>query len=227
MSRSRGSGLLAAIALFLLPGAGPRAHRPQTSPDIDFRNWTSVAGPLVQLGATAGVVMCGLPPATDGDPVEDLVRLAGSPILAACTELNASLVQRRESGVLHIRTSREPQQVTDLLHRSIDLEADSGVPAIEAVATRIVNAVRGNASAGKTGSTGVISQPVTLRGGSTTFVKALDDVVRQAPGLVWYLSFTPTEGGRLFDVGLMARDGGMGVGLFQPPKRGCAPACPP
>jgi hypothetical protein len=100
------------------------------------------------------------------------------------------------------------------------------VPAIEAVATRIVNAVRDNHSAGRHGSTGATAQPVTLRGGSTTFMQALDDVVRQAPGLVWWVTFTPEEDS-LVMVGLVDRHGGSGGGVFQRPKRECVPSCAP
>ena len=224
--RLEAQSLLAAIGIVTLVGAAIRGDTPRAPRDIEFRMAASIAMPLARQGVTAGVVMCALPPAAEGEPVDALVRLAGTPVLAACTELNASLSQRREGGVLHVRTTREPRHVTELLHRSIYLEAESDVPAIEAVATRIVNAVRGNHSAGRHGSTGATAQPVTLRGGSTTFMQALDDVVRQAPGLVWWMTFTPEEDS-LVMVGLVDRHGGSGGAVLQRPKRECVPPCAP
>jgi len=223
--RPEAQSLLAAIGIVTLVSAAIRGDTPAPQ-DVEFRMAASIAMPLARQRVTAGVVMCALPPAAEGEPVEDLVRLAGTPVLAACTELNGSLSQRREGGVLHVRTTGEPRHVTELLHRSIYLEPESDVPAIEAVATRIVNAVRGNHSAGRHGSTGATAQSVTLRGGSTTLMQALDDVVRQTPGLVWWVTFTLEEDS-LVMVGLVDRHGGSGGEVFQRPKRECVPPCAP
>jgi hypothetical protein len=151
---------------------------------------------------------------------EGLANPEEGPARTPCEELNASLFQRHEGGVLHVRSTREPQRVTDLLNRAIDLEPASGVPAIEAVATRIVNAVRGDASAGIHESTSASATPVVLRGGSTTVMQALDDVVRQAPGLVWYIYFSPKEDGGPLGIGLIGPHGlGSGGSVFPLRKR--------
>lgn len=213
----RHSILLTALAILALQRATIRAGDGQTSTETSYRYAAEVAFPLAQQGVAAGVVMCDLPPALPGEPLDDRVRHAGTPALAICTALNASLVQRTEGGVLHVRTSNEPGHMTKLLNRSIDLEAASDVPAAEAVLTSIVNAVRGDRSAVKRGATGPASQPVTLRGGRTTFIQALDDVVRQAPGLVWYVTFLPEQEGG-YEIGLIWRGGGTGGPVLQRPR---------
>jgi hypothetical protein len=174
-----------------------------------------VAMDLARRGITAGVILC-----DDGtwtthtDP-------AGVRTVSArrCQVLNASLLQSRERGVLHIRTADEPPHVTAVLNRRIDIEAATDVRASEAVTHRIVRAVRGKPQApevplGASGS--CAASPVTLRGGSTTVIAALDDVARQVPGLVWQLTFASDDADR-FMLGLLCGGtGGSASGLLEP-----------
>jgi hypothetical protein len=197
-------GLLCAVAIVAVADADVGGDGARTTQEAQPQHAVVVATPLARQGVAAGVVMC----AASRD----------SPALDFCTELNGSLVEHRDNGVLHIRTSKEPRYVTELLNRPIDLEAASGVPAIEAVQTRIVNAVRGDHSKGiSTTTSEVHNQLVTLRGGRATFMSALDDVVRQTPGLVWWVTFLPGEEGG-YMVGLTDRSGGSGVGVLPIPK---------
>ena len=189
----------AAIVLIALATSTIRAQAPQTPADGRPPSPVNVTAQLARQGVKAGVVMC--------YDAEELSQ-------AACEDLNVSLFRRMDGGVLHVRTMGEPQRVTDLLNRSIRLEPASGVPAIEIVATRIVNALRGDHSAGPHGATGAPGQLVTLHGGSTTVIKALDEVVRQAPGLVWYLYFSPKDEGGPLAIGLVGPGGGSGTIVF-------------
>lgn len=167
--------LLCAAAIVALPDAAVRGESGQ-APDVPPPKALDVAADLVRQSVTAGVAMCW--PRGERQASGDAVP-AIEPDLAACDELNASLFQRREGGVLHIRTTREPRRVTELLNRSIHIEAVSDVQAIDAVMRIILKAVRGNGSAGEISSISAQSWPVTLRGGRTTFMEALDDVVRR------------------------------------------------
>ena len=195
------------------------------TPDVPPPRALDVAADLVRQSVTAGVAMCW--PRGERQTSEDAVP-ATEPDLTACDELNASLFQRREGGVLHVRTEREPRRVTELLNRSIVIEAESDVQAIDAVMRIILKAVRGNGSAGEISSISARSWPVTLRGGRTTFMEALDDVVRQAPGLVWLLTFAPRDGGSDFVIHLLGMPGGgVGTCVFQLPPDGSRSSCPP
>lgn len=195
------------------------------TPDVPPPGALDVAAELVRQRVTAGVTMCW--PRGQRQASEDAVPAAESDV-TACDELNASLFQRREGGVLHVRTTREPRRVTELLNRSIDIEAGSDVQAIDAVMRIILKAVRGNGSAGEISSISAQSWPVTLRGGRTTFMEALDDVVRQAPGLVWLLTFASRDGGSDFVIHLLGMPGGgAGTCVFQLPPDGSASSCPP
>ncbi len=193
---------LAAAALIAIASAATRAQTPAA--DAGPPRALDVTAELARQGRKAGVVMCRADEASQ----------------AACEDLNVSIFQRVDGGVLHVRTMGEPQRVTDLLNRSIRLDPASGVPAIEVVATRIVNAIRGDHSAGPHESTGAVGQLVTLHGGSTTVIKALDEVVRQAPGLVWYVYFSPTDDGGPLEIGLIGPGGGSGGTVFPLAKRG-------
>ena len=111
-TRLRGSSWLTAAALVVGLGAAAR-----TQDAVEFRRWLDVAYGLARQGEPAGVVMCDLPGAAPGEELDPFVRLAGTPTLAACGRLNASLFQRHEGGVLHTRTVGEPRLVTELLNR--------------------------------------------------------------------------------------------------------------
>jgi hypothetical protein len=130
-------------------------------------------------------------------------------------------------GVPHVRTVGQPPRVTEILTRRIELDAASDVPAVEAIGSRIRNAVRGSGSDGLRGSddSSGASQPVTIRGGSTTVRQALDDVVRQVPGLVWYLTFPPNHNSSYVIIGLFDGPGGVGTSLLRQPDRACAAPC--
>jgi len=188
---------------------------------VEFRRWLDVAHALARQAEPAGVVMCDLPGAARGEELDPFVRLAGTPTLAACAKLNASLFQRQEGGVLHVRTIGEPRLVTELLHRSIQLEAQSDLQAIDAVST-IVNAIRGDRSSGASASMGAAARLVRLRAGRTTVMQALDDVVRQAPGTTWWLTYTPAEDGQTLMLGLVDGHGGSGSSVF--PGRSRSPS---
>jgi hypothetical protein len=217
--------VLGTVALLGCLSATVRGESGQT-PDLPPRA-LDVAADFARQMVTAGVVMC-WPHDHEGHVPADFLPDHG-PDKAACDELNASLFQRREGGVLHVRTTREPRRVTELLNRSIDLEAASDVQAIDAVMRVILNAVRGNGSSGAHSSSGVGATPVTIRGGRTTFMEALDDVVRQVPGLVWFVTFAPHDDGSDFWIILLGPPGGGGSGtcVFQLPRDGSGSSCPP
>jgi hypothetical protein len=224
----RGSRWLAAVALCACVSPPIRGEAQQARADARPLRALDVTARLARDGVTAGVVMCrDLPSTTDeehsADRAEarpaDLVEPAGAPAQATCDALNASLFERHEGGVLHLRTTGEPQRVTDLLNRPIHLEAEYGVPAIDAVLTRIVNAVRSNDSAVIRRSTGATGYLVTLRGGPTTVMEALDEVVRQAPGLVWFMHFSSRDGDGPLGIGLIGPHGGSGTSVFPLPNR--------
>src|SRR5689334_1856510 len=157
LRRRRVSRWLTTVALVVGLGAAGRGQDA-----VEFRRWLDVAHALARQAEPAGVVMCDLPGAGPGEDVDPFVRLAGTPTLAACAKLNASLFQRQEGGVLHVRTIGEPRLVTELLNRSIQLEAQSDLQAIDAVRT-IVNAIRGDHSSGASASMGAAARLVRLR----------------------------------------------------------------
>jgi len=208
----------------LLGVVAVRGEGAQT-PDVPPPSAGDVAADLTRQGVPAGVAMC-RPPGNgqvpgDAAPTSELDR-------TDCDELNASLFQRREGGVLHVRTTREPRRVTELLNRSIHVDAAPDVQAIDAIMRIILNAVRGDGSAGAFHASGREGTLVTIRGGPTTFMQALDDVVRQVPGLVWLLTFTPQEGGRNFQIVLLGPPGsGGGTCVFRLPPDGSGSFCPP
>jgi hypothetical protein len=194
------------IMIVVLVVSGSAAANAQTTAeDAPHRRALDVTFELARRGLNGGVVLCG-PWKSDDVP-------------SPCSEINGGIFQRREGGVLHVRTMREPRRVTDLLNRRIELEPAEGVPAIEVVATRIVHAVRGDRSAGRAGSTTFIGRPVDIRGGTTTVMEALDDVVRQVPNLVWYVYFEPKDDGGRLEIGLIGPGGGGGTEIFPAPPR--------
>jgi hypothetical protein len=225
-TRFRRASVLRAIGMLAFLSVAVRGENGQT-PDVPPPRALDVAADLARQRVTAGVVMC-WPEDHEGQVPGDLLPDHG-PDKTACDELNVSLFQRREGGVLHVRTTREPGRVTELLNRSIDLEAATDVQAIDAVMRVILNAVRGNGSSGAHSSSGVRSTPVSIRGGRTTLMEALDDVVRQVPGLVWLATFAPHDGGSNFQIILLGPpgDGGGGTCVFQMPPDGSGSFCPP
>jgi hypothetical protein len=215
--RLRHRHALVAAALPAILASVLHANAGQTPSRVRVERAVQAAVRLAYQGGKAGVVLCDLPRDAGPELAESRSRDSGD--ATVCEELNASLALKREGDVLHLRSSREPAAITDLLNRRVHLEAVSDVPAIDALTLTIVPAMRGRASvaSSRTAGNGPLSQPVSLEGGSTTFLAALDAVVRQTSGLVWYVAFSPD--GASTAVGLVGPGTGGGVSLLPGPAR--------
>jgi hypothetical protein len=143
----------------------------------------------------------------------------------------------RTDGIVRIRAAEEPADVmTALERRTYDAVVD--VPALAAVLHHVTWAMSGSQP---TGIMGVgaepepdcpMQTPVRIPA-ATSAIEALDQIVRQVPGLVWVVTYDSESQGRpmrvgqtgaasgdvfrrTLTVGLMCADGYIGTGTVRP-----------
>jgi hypothetical protein len=128
--------------------------------------------------------------------------------------------------VVHIRELDEPAEVTSSLERTGEFEAVVGLPVLAAMLRRVVPAMRGYAVEGLIGSGGLltpgpdcpIDRRVDLPGGVMTASTLLDEIVRQAPGLVVAVTYRRPTAHRSFqvNVGFLCPSGSSMLSVIGP-----------
>ena len=116
-------------------------------------------------------------------------------------------------GIVHLRSTDEPLEVTAMLEREAPFDTDINAAA-GAILPQVAAAVRGGEVRGIIGSGGPLPGPESLLGrrirldrGRRSAISILDDVVRQVPGLVWFATYNRGLPSQDLKVGLMERDG--------------------
>ncbi len=116
------------------------------------------------------------------------------------------------AGLVHLRSSDEPLEVTAMLEREAPLDADIDAPA-GAILPQVAAAVRGGEVRGiigtgpRPGPESLLGRRIRLDRGRRSAISILDDVVRQVPGLVWFATYNRGLPSQDLKVGLMERDG--------------------
>jgi hypothetical protein len=131
-----------------------------------------------------------------------------------------------KDGVVHVRELDQPAEVTSSLERTGELEAVVGLPVLAAMLRRVVPAMRGYALEGLIGSGGLltpgpecpIDRRVDLAGGVMTASALLDEIVRQAPGLVVAVTYRrpTTHPGFQVNVGVLCPSGSSMFSVIGP-----------
>ena len=121
---------------------------------------------------------------------------------------------RQEGGVVHVRSLEEPAEVGSALERSTLMEEAVEVPAFGAIYRYVVRAMSGVEppqgfvfSGALPGPECPINRPVRMPEGSLSAIALLDQIVRQVPGLVWVVSYSPEAPNAGLKVGRMCPDG--------------------
>jgi hypothetical protein len=123
----------------------------------------------------------------------------------------------RTEGVVHIRGAEEPSEVATALEGRTSEDATDTM-AMQAVLHQVTRAMGGMPVGGIIGVGPLpepgcpVDKPVRIPAG-TTAIDALDQIVRQVPGLVWVVSYSPGSAGSglTLKVGLMCADGYVGT----------------
>ena len=141
--------------------------------------------------------------------------LPGEDVAAYVARFNASSHAFRattEKGVVHVRSAGEPIGVHDTLARLVYIDESVELSAFRAVFEKVVVVMQGE-ERGLVGS-GIdpaaecpIFRPVRVSEGETTIAGQLDSIVRQVPGLIWFVTYDPDVPNLDLRVGLMCADG--------------------
>jgi hypothetical protein len=118
-----------------------------------------------------------------------------------------------DDGVVRLRSRDEPLEATNALKRTVHVER-AGVTAFALLRGRVIAALRGAEPSEGFAFAGLMPGPDCLLGGSVrltegdhTATDLLDEIVRQVPGLVWCVTYSPGRLDRTLKVGLMSTDG--------------------
>lgn len=135
-------------------------------------------------------------------------------LLARFTETNAGLRAAIQQSMVHVRDIHAPEDVRELLERTLYINDGSRVSAAQAVFEAIAGAIRLERQRGIIG-TGTfpgfecrLDRHVQLPEGPATVTALLDSVVQQAPGLVWLITYDDQLPMRGMKIGLMCPGGG-------------------
>jgi len=115
--------------------------------------------------------------------------------------------------VVHLRATDEPPVVTSALAAVATFDSDAQGPAHSFLALA-ATAIHGGESQGYIGSgpmpsgDSALAKRVLLPKGTYSAVGLLDEVVRQAPGLIWFISYYAPDAEPHLWVGLMDSRGG-------------------
>jgi hypothetical protein len=157
---------------------------------------------LAQHGVPCGVVAPeGVMAWRRGDPQQEAVFRGVAPFvegLASTLESfnarNGLIQASQRGGVVHLRSREEPSEVIALLERDHMIQADVAFPA-EASLSFIATLLRDGEERGLIGTgrspdaDSLLRRPVHLRQGRASAIALFDEVVRQAPGLVWVATY--------------------------------------
>jgi hypothetical protein len=134
--------------------------------------------------------------------------------LEAFNAEHAGFAAGQENGVIHIRSIEEPTPVSNALERRTTFsERATNVAVLDVMMKGVLGAMRGAEIRGWVGGGAEPGpecsplRPVRVPGGSVTAVELLDEVVRQVPGLVWYVTYDSENLSQDVKVGLICSNG--------------------
>ena len=116
------------------------------------------------------------------------------------------------NGVVHIRAVDEPVEITRALLVETLFGNDSDGPAAGCIGLA-TSAIRAGEMRGVIGSgplpnaESALNRRVHLSKGSYSALRVLDEVVKQASGVLWFVNYVPGQGGQQVSVGLMDSSG--------------------
>ena len=212
---------LLTVAVFLV-GAGIGSWAQAPGPAISPRQF---AADLARQGVPGGIVVAQREighASVRAQPADAAKQRAA--VVAAVNGFNAigSAYKATEAnGFVHVRSVSEPPDLRLALDREVKIDGASGLPAQDAVFMRVVKALSGKEPAGIIG-TGTfpgpecpLTRPVRLTPGSTSATRMLDEIVKQVPGLMWFITYDTDAPHYGLQVGLLCGDGStVGITVF-------------
>jgi hypothetical protein len=148
--------------------------------------------------------------ASNEPSAEGLETLLGRFNAAAAHKIKAAA---DPSGTVHVRATDEPASVRDLVENQLIVPEARTISVRDAVFRRVIGALRGQEPQAMMG-TGLVpgpdcplDKPIRLSGNSTSLLGALDEIVKQAPGLVWLVTYDPVSPVPSARVGVLCPDG--------------------
>ena len=171
---------------------------------------------LARSGLSIGMVVeKGLLSDGKPSPVTDPNVLQGETLQAAMARFNRSTPDVRaseHSGVVRIQSANLPPAIQAELNRAVYVPPVEGVLVWEAVFVKALGLLAGREPQGFAG-TGIgegaacgLDRRIRL-GGEATVTETLDAVVRQAPGLIWVITYSDDNPLQTMEIGVLCPDG--------------------
>jgi len=212
------------ISAVFLVGAGGGAWAQTPGPAISPRQFAS---DLARRGVPGGIVVAqqeiGHASASSQPAPADASQTRGAAVAAVkgFNAVESGFRATETDGFVHVRSKTEPPDLRLILDRRVRVDASSGLPAQDAVFKRVVKALSGKEPAGILGSGAFpgpecpLSRPVRLTTGWTSATRMLDEIVRQVPGLMWFVTYDIEAPHYGLQVGLLCGDGStVGITVF-------------
>lgn len=214
---------LLTFAVFFI-GAGCESWAQAPNSAVSPRQF---AADLARLGVPGGIVVAQreighASPSSQSAPGDTSQKRAAA--VAAVNGFNAvgsGFRATEADGFVHVRSETEPPDLRLALDRQVRVDGSPGLPAQDAVFLRVVKALSGKEPAGIIG-TGTfpgpecpLRRPVRLSAGSTSATRMLDEIVKQVPGLMWFVTYDTEAPHYGLQVGLLCGDGStVGITVF-------------
>jgi hypothetical protein len=204
-------GTLVGLCLLVGPSAISQGQHVSTSREL--------AMDLARFGVPAGLVV---PEEDLSGPRRTLRKATTAERAAFKSQLQSKLRNFNEStrsckarldrDVVHIRSLTVPDDVVNMLERDASISEAGDVRAWEAIWHHVISAITGFPNPGVVGTGGpepecLSGHRVHVPGGKTTPVALLDEIARQMPGVVWFVTYDPERAGLNPKVGLMCPNG--------------------